>query len=110
MPTWRDIRGAYGRGRRALRRALLEPVLVGWPVLREVVMNALAAQDIEARPVWKPMHLQPLWRGAEQLGGSVAAELFAMGICLPSSSSLTPAEQDRVVAIIHGQCRARVAR
>jgi len=44
MPTWRDIRGAYGRGRRALRRALLEPVLVGWPVLREVVMNALAAR------------------------------------------------------------------
>src|SRR5260370_35028535 len=44
MPTWREIRGAYGRRRRALRQAMLEPVLVGWPVLRDVVMNALAAR------------------------------------------------------------------
>src|SRR5512132_4235432 len=44
MPTWHEIRSAYGRGRRALRQAMLEPVLVGWPVLREVVTNALAAR------------------------------------------------------------------
>jgi FkbM family methyltransferase len=44
MWSWRDIRGAYGRGRRALRRALLEPVLVGWPLMRETVMGALAAR------------------------------------------------------------------
>src|SRR5262249_21101990 len=44
MPTWREIRGVYGRGRRVLRQAMLEPVLVGWPVLRDVVMNALAAR------------------------------------------------------------------
>ena len=44
MPTWREIRGAYGRGRRALRRALLEPLLVGRPVLRDTVMHALAAR------------------------------------------------------------------
>jgi FkbM family methyltransferase len=44
MSTWREIRGAYGRGRRALRQTLLEPVLVGWPVLRDVVMNALSAR------------------------------------------------------------------
>jgi|SRR5262245_48280674 len=44
MPTWRDIRGAYGRSRRALRQAMLEPLLVGWPVLRDVVMHALAAR------------------------------------------------------------------
>src|SRR5215471_13332268 len=44
MPTWREIRGAYGRGRRALRQAMLEPALVGWPVLRDIVMNALAAR------------------------------------------------------------------
>src|SRR5690349_19703824 len=42
--TWRQIKGAYGRRRRALRKAVLEPVLVGWPVLREVVTNALAAR------------------------------------------------------------------
>jgi FkbM family methyltransferase len=44
MPTWREIRGAYGRRRRALRQAMLEPLLVGWPVLRDVVMNALSAR------------------------------------------------------------------
>src|SRR5207247_2069187 len=44
MPRWRDLRGAYGRRRRALRQALLEPLLVGWPTLRDVVMNALAAR------------------------------------------------------------------
>src|SRR5262245_39744721 len=43
-PTWREIKGAYGRRRRALRQAMLEPLLVGWPVLRDVVMNALAAR------------------------------------------------------------------
>jgi FkbM family methyltransferase len=44
IPTWREIKGAYGRRRRALRKAMFEPVLVGWPVLREVVTNALAAR------------------------------------------------------------------
>ena len=44
MPTWREIKGAYGRGRRALRRAMLEPLLVGRPVLRDTVMHALAAR------------------------------------------------------------------
>jgi len=44
MPTWREIKGAYGRRRRALRQAMLEPLLVGWPVLRDVVMNALSAR------------------------------------------------------------------
>src|SRR5262249_42139896 len=44
MPTWRDIKGAYGRTRRALRRAMLEPLLVGRPVLRDTVMHALAAR------------------------------------------------------------------
>jgi FkbM family methyltransferase len=44
MPTWREIWAAYHRRKRALRRALLEPVLVGWPMLRDVVMNALAAR------------------------------------------------------------------
>lgn len=44
MPTWRDIKGAYGRGRRALRRAMLEPFLCGRPVLRDTVMHALATR------------------------------------------------------------------
>ncbi len=44
LPSWGEIKGVYGRRRRALRKAMLEPVLVGWPVLREVVTNALAAR------------------------------------------------------------------
>ncbi len=44
MPTWREIKGAYGRGRRALRQRMLEPLLVGRPVLRDTVMHALAAR------------------------------------------------------------------
>ena len=71
---------------------------------RDDVSNALAAENIESRPVWKPMHLQPFWRKAQCLGGSVAEELFAEGICLPSSSSMTDAEQERVVATIRGLC------
>src|SRR5262245_41657156 len=42
--SWRDIKGAYDRRRRALRQAMLEPLLVGWPVLRDTVMRALAAR------------------------------------------------------------------
>ena len=44
IPTWHEIRGAYGRGRRALRQTMLEPLLVGWPALRDVVMRALSAR------------------------------------------------------------------
>ena len=76
---------------------------------RDNVLNALAAHNIEARPVWKPMHLQPFWRQAERVGGSVAEELFEKGICLPSSSSMSVAEQERVASIFREQCRARAA-
>lgn len=65
---------------------------------RDDVIAALAALDIEARPLWKPMHLQPLYEGCERYGGDVAAELFRKGICLPSSSSLTLEEQALVIA------------
>jgi hypothetical protein len=44
MTRWQAVRAAYGRGRRALRRQLLEPILVGWPVLREIVTNSLATR------------------------------------------------------------------
>jgi pyridoxal phosphate-dependent aminotransferase EpsN len=62
--------------------------------------QALEASNIEARPVWKPMHLQPVFREFPVVGGSVAADLFARGICLPSGSSLTEAELERVCDIV----------
>jgi pyridoxal phosphate-dependent aminotransferase EpsN len=64
---------------------------------RDELMRRLDEANIESRPVWKPMHLQPLYAEAECYGGSVAEDLFRRGICLPSSSSLTIAEQLHVV-------------
>lgn len=64
------------------------------------VVRSLEAEDIEARPVWRPMHTQPLFRDTEVWGGAVSEELYATGVCLPSSSSLAVAEQERVVAAV----------
>ncbi|MCU0677371.1 MAG: aminotransferase class I/II-fold pyridoxal phosphate-dependent enzyme [Myxococcota bacterium] len=72
---------------------------------RDAIIDALGKQDIEARPVWKPMHLQKLYGSCAMIGGAVAEDLFARGVCLPSGSSLTDDEQDRVVDTI-----ARIAR
>lgn len=80
---------------------------------RDDVLEALRAANIEARPVWKPLHLQPLFRDAQTVGGRVAEDLHRRGLCLPSSSSLTPEEQDRVIQTVRsvfgrGRDRTRV--
>jgi dTDP-4-amino-4,6-dideoxygalactose transaminase len=68
---------------------------------RDIVLKALERHSIEARPVWKPMHLQPLFRDAPYFahgeGNDVAATLFDAGICLPSGSNLTESQIDRVI-------------
>jgi pyridoxal phosphate-dependent aminotransferase EpsN len=69
---------------------------------RDDIIRALSAENIEARPVWKPMHLQPLYSGCECVGGDVAAGIFEHGICLPSSSSLSVEDQQRVIDIVRG--------
>jgi dTDP-4-amino-4,6-dideoxygalactose transaminase len=61
------------------------------------VREHLESLDIEARPSWKPMHLQPVFASADTVGGNVAKELFATGLCLPSGSSLSEADQQRVI-------------
>jgi dTDP-4-amino-4,6-dideoxygalactose transaminase len=61
---------------------------------------ALEAADIEARPAWKPMHLQPVFANRECIGGEVAERIFATGLCLPSGSSLGKQDQERVIATI----------
>lgn len=61
---------------------------------------ALEAEDIESRPVWKPMHVQPVFASCEHVGRRVAKALFWDGLCLPSGSSLTAAELERVVSVI----------
>jgi dTDP-4-amino-4,6-dideoxygalactose transaminase len=71
---------------------------------RNVLLKSLERHSIEARPVWKPMHLQPLFRGApyfmhkEKEHQDVAAGLFAAGICLPSGSNLTDEQIDHVAS------------
>jgi pyridoxal phosphate-dependent aminotransferase EpsN len=67
---------------------------------RDSLIAALDSAGIEARPVWKPMHLQPLFRAAEHIGGEVAEGLFKRGVCLPSSSSLMLEDQARVIAAV----------
>ena len=61
------------------------------------VVRALEASNIETRPVWRPMHTQPLLRDALAIGGAVSERHFARGLCLPSSSSLTEHDQDLVI-------------
>ncbi|MHB8838261.1 MAG: DegT/DnrJ/EryC1/StrS family aminotransferase [Gemmatimonadaceae bacterium] len=68
---------------------------------REAVRLALEAQNIESRPVWKPMHLQPVFKGARVRGGAVAEDLFARGLCLPSGTGMTDEEIQRVAEIVH---------
>lgn len=63
---------------------------------REEVRLHLAAHEIESRPLWKPMHLQPLFREARCVGGAVSEALFEVGLCLPSGSALTQQQRDRV--------------
>jgi dTDP-4-amino-4,6-dideoxygalactose transaminase len=70
------------------------------PTDRAEIIAELGSHDIEARPVWKPMHLQPVYRDAPCRGGAVAGELFATGLCLPSGSSLSDDQQDRIIDVI----------
>lgn len=68
---------------------------------RDLVLKSLGRHSIEARPVWKPMHLQELFAGApffaHQEGSDVAADLFERGICLPSGSNLSDGQIDQVI-------------
>lgn len=88
----------YGRCTRWLTCVTINPEEAG--TNREEIRLALAAENIEARPVWKPMHLQPLFRERRCYGGKVAERLFEHGLCLPSGSSLSPDDLDRVIDVI----------
>ena len=71
---------------------------------REDIRLALEAQDIEARPLWKPMHRQPVFADCPNRGGAVADHLFSRGLCLPSGSSLTDTDRKRIVEIVLSVC------
>lgn len=89
---------SYGESSRWLTVILVTPDVFGAD--RETLRRALERRNIEARPVWKPMHLQPVFRGAERVGGEVAEDLFARGLCLPSGTALRSEDVRRVVETI----------
>jgi dTDP-4-amino-4,6-dideoxygalactose transaminase len=72
---------------------------------RERVRLALEAADIESRPTWKPLHLQPAFAGVTLVGPGHCARVFDWGLCLPTGSALSAADQSRVIEIITAQCR-----
>ena len=74
---------------------------------RDGLVSRLDEANIESRPVWKPMHMQPLFAGAKHYGGEVSEDLFRRGICLPSSSSLTAADQNYVIDAVRNVERSR---
>ncbi len=82
------------RSSRWLTTITIDPEQTG--VTREQIRLSLLDHGIETRPLWKPMHMQPLFEGAPYIGKGVDERLFANGLCLPSGSDLTPAEQNEV--------------
>jgi len=67
---------------------------------REALRLALESENIESRPLWKPMHLQPVFSKSPYVGGQVAENLFATGLCLPSGTSLSGTDFERTVGVI----------
>ena len=66
------------------------------------IIEALEADNIQSRPLWKPMHLQPFFAGCDYLGGDVSQKLFQTGVCLPSDTKMTDEDLARVCRIIKG--------
>ncbi len=94
----------WGRSTRWLTCITIDPAKTGTD--REKVRETLAAQNIEARPVWKPMHLQPVFSAYDRFGGAVAEDLFTNGLCLPSGSNLSRADLERVVTVMRSCWRS----
>ena len=105
---------SFGRSTRWLTALTVDPEVCG--VNRDQIIDALEAENIEARPVWKPLQLQPLYSERDRGTGvlsqeksetkppspclTVSEKLFEQGLCLPSGSSLTELDQQRVIAVI----------
>jgi len=88
----------YGSATRWLSCMTIDRALFG--ASPEQVREALEAENIEARPLWKPMHLQPLYRKCRAREQGVATRLFETGLCLPSGSNLSPADQEKISEIV----------
>ncbi|HEV2180400.1 MAG TPA: aminotransferase class I/II-fold pyridoxal phosphate-dependent enzyme [Gemmatimonadaceae bacterium] len=109
----RDVRGiefmpeaSWGTHTRWLTTAVITPAEFGSD--RDELRQRLDAANIEARPVWKPMHLQPVYRECTALGGSVSEDLFRRGLCFPSGSNMTADDLERVVSVVREAARQPV--
>jgi len=89
----------WGTHSRWLTTLIIDPGEFGTD--RETLRLAFADENIEARPVWKPMHRQPVFAGCQTLRGTVAESLFTDGLCLPSGSNLTASDLERVIEVVY---------
>jgi dTDP-4-amino-4,6-dideoxygalactose transaminase len=74
--------------------------LVANGLTRETLRLALEAENIESRPLWKPMHLQPIFEKYPYYGGSVSEMLFENGLCMPSGSNLSDSDRERITKVL----------
>ncbi len=88
----------HGRSSRWLTVIQIDPEKFG--ASPEEIRSKLEAENIESRPVWKPLHLQPVFAGCRCRGGELAERLFRHGLCLPSGSALTEADLNRIVSTV----------
>lgn len=95
---------SYGSPNYWLTVILITPEKFGMD--REAVRLALEAENIESRPIWKPMHLQPVFRDCRKRGGAVSEDLFKRGLCLPSGSQMTYNDLEKTVEILKSCCKA----
>ncbi|TFH29611.1 MAG: aminotransferase class I/II-fold pyridoxal phosphate-dependent enzyme [Deltaproteobacteria bacterium] len=92
----------YGVSNRWLTCVQIDPDRFG--ATRKDIRLQLEQENIESRPVWMPMHLQPVFSGCRVRGGSVSAEIFKKGLCLPSGTNLNEVDLDRIVRIVRSAC------
>jgi pyridoxal phosphate-dependent aminotransferase EpsN len=85
----------WSRGTHWLSCLTVDEAVMG--VDKDRLIKACAGNSIETRPLWKPMHMQPVFKGTKFLGSGVCEELFATGMCLPSGSSMTNAQQNKII-------------
>ncbi len=88
----------HGKHNRWLTVLLIDADVFG--ARPDQIRLALEAENIEARPVWKPMHMQPVFADAKIWGGKVSQDFFARGLCLPSGTAMTDSDLDRVAGVV----------
>jgi dTDP-4-amino-4,6-dideoxygalactose transaminase len=93
-----EDKGAFSN--RWLTCITVDPTKTKGGVSREDIRLALDAENIESRPLWKPMHLQPVFANAPFYGDGTAEKLFEIGLCLPSGSNLSQEDLNRVIQVM----------